>query len=305
MDLEILFCSDPDDPAQVDPAYSREAELARCADLSLSLLDHEALVDEQDPRRAARRIPRTSAPRLGVYRGWMLSVESYAALSAVLAERGLTLINSLDQYRHCHHLPASYELIRAHTPRTVWLAADAAPAQIMAALAVFQGAPVILKDYVKSQKHFWTEACFIPSSSDADQVQRVVDRFRELQGELQGGLVFRQYVELETIGAHPESGMPLGLEYRLVVLDGAAVAVFPYWDEASTPPDAAPPLPRFEGVLRSIQSRFFTADLARTRSGEWILVELGDGQVAGYPDRADPSPVYRAIAALAGRGRRE
>jgi hypothetical protein len=36
-------------------------------------------------------------------------------------------------------------------------------------------------------------------------------------------------------------------------------------------------------------------DVARRRDGEWIIVELGDGQVAGLPDSADPRAFYAAL----------
>jgi hypothetical protein len=37
-------------------------------------------------------------------------------------------------------------------------------------------------------------------------------------------------------------------------------------------------------------------------NGDWIIVELGDGQVAGLPDGADPVAFYRAIAARTVQG---
>lgn len=38
-------------------------------------------------------------------------------------------------------------------------------------------------------------------------------------------------------------------------------------------------------------------DVALRDSGDWMIVELGDGQVAGLPDGADSTEFYRAIAA--------
>ena len=68
----------------------------------------------------------------------------------------------------------------------------------------------MLKDFVKSRKHEWAEACFIPSASDRASVERVVRRFLELQDDdLSEGLVFREFVEFEPLGRHPKSGMPL------------------------------------------------------------------------------------------------
>jgi hypothetical protein len=44
-------------------------------------------------------------------------------------------------------------------------------------------------------------------------------------------------------------------------------------------------------------------DVARRRGGEWIVVELGDGQVAGLPERADVEGFYRGLVAGLGSPR--
>jgi hypothetical protein len=153
----------------------------------------------------------------------MVTVEQYARFYQALATRGVLLVNTPDAYRHCHHLPESYSEIEGHTPRSVWLpvAGEIDRDEIMDLLCPFGDTPLVVKDYVKSQKHVWEEACFIPSASDRRAVERVVRWFLELQGaDLAGGLVFREFVELEPLGRHPKSRMPLPLEYRLFFLDG-------------------------------------------------------------------------------------
>ncbi len=73
-------------------------------------------------------------------------------------------------------------------------------------------------DIVKSRKHEWDEACFIPAADDKSAVEQVVSRFVELQGDdLAGGLAFREFVELDPVGRHPRSGLRLGREYRLLI----------------------------------------------------------------------------------------
>jgi hypothetical protein len=154
---------------------------------------------------------------------------------------------------------------------------------------------VIVKDFVKSRKHEWAEACFIPSAADRAAVGRVVGRFLELQGDdLNEGLVFRQYVEFQPIGVHPKSGMPLTDEYRSFWLDGVPVFWAPYWDEAVYDV-AEPPLDTLAGVAASVRSRFFSMDVARRRDGGWMIVELGDGQVSGLPRESDADRFYEAL----------
>lgn len=170
----------------------------------------------------------------------------------------------------------------------------------MGLLAEFGSAPVVLKDFVKSRKHEWEEACFIPSASDYSAVERVVRRFIELQGDdLALGLVFREFVELAELGRHPKSGMPLTREFRLFFANQKLIACFPYWDDVEYGA-ADVPLAHFGVLAARVDSHFFTMDVAQRRDGEWVVVELGDGQVAGLPERADVLAFYRAlIAALA------
>ncbi|MBC8102560.1 MAG: ATP-grasp domain-containing protein, partial [Cytophagales bacterium] len=57
-----------------------------------------------------------------------------------------------------------------------------------------------------------------------------------------------------------------------------------------------PPSLRFAGVARQVRSRFFTMDVAQQDAdGEWLIVEIGDGQVSGLPEGMDRAAFYDAI----------
>jgi hypothetical protein len=166
---------------------------------------------------------------------------------------------------------------------------------IMARLDVFGSAPLILKDYVTSRKHEWAEACYIPSAADRAAVERVVTRFLDLQGEdLNDGLVFRAFLPLEPLTVHSKSGMPLAREFRLFFLDGAPLDPIPYWEEGAYAGET-PPLALFRAMAARVPSRFFAMDVARRADSTWIVIELGDGQVAGLPARAGAAAFYRAL----------
>jgi len=154
---------------------------------------------------------------------------------------------------------------------------------------------VIVKDYVKSRKHEWEEACYIPSASDRASVERVVRRFLELQGEdLNEGLVFREYVEFEPLTKHSKSGMPLTKEFRFFYLDNKPVYSVEYWEEGDYEGISAP-VELFDTIAKGVQSSFFTMDVAKRLNGEWMVVELGDAQVAGLPEHADAAEFYGSI----------
>jgi len=167
----------------------------------------------------------------------------------------------------------------------------------MEMLTPFGDAPLVVKDYVKSQKHRWNEACFIPSARDSEAVRRVASRFIELQdASLTGGLVFREFVELEPLTTHSKSGMPLTKEFRTFFLDNRPLVSIEYWEEGEYD-NERPPSELFLDVAARVKSRFFTMDVARSNDRRWIIMELGDGQVAGLPDRLDPNRFYGALAA--------
>ena len=116
-----------------------------------------------------------------------------------------------------------------------------------------------------------------------------------MQGDdLNEGLVFREFVEFQPLAAHSKSKMPLTKEFRLFFLDGELLESFEYWDEGDYS-GSRPPENIFADVARQVQSRFFTMDIAQTVGGDWQIVELGDGQVAGLPDNADIPRFYQQL----------
>lgn len=296
VEMLIVFCCDPLEPRCVDRAFGTESEAADRLGIPRVLVDHNALVRGEEPSRVVRRVPEEDEPILAAYRGWMVTPQQYQRLYESLATKHIRLINDPDQYRHAHYLPENYPIIEEHTPRSVWLTGDLGIDRIMAALAPFGDAPLVLKDFVKSRKHEWDVACYIPSAASRTAVERVVTRFLELQGEdLAEGLVFREFVEFEPIGVHPRSGMPITEEYRIFWLDGAPIFWAPYWDGAGYK-DTRPPIDQFTEVAAAVRSRFFTMDVARRLDGGWMIVELGDGQASGLPREIDAGPFHEALS---------
>jgi hypothetical protein len=296
--MRIIFCEDPLRPRKVDEMYQPEADAITAQGLKYAVVNYESLVNEGDPIQAVKRVPSEQQPTIGIYRGWMLKPNQYAELYNALTEKGFQLINEPQAYRHCHYLPESYSIIERYTPKSVWIDVSGAVQidEIMALLAPFGSRPIVVKDFVKSQKHYWKEACFIPSALDREAVERVVNRFLELQGDfLNEGLVFREFIEFEPLTVHSKSGMPLSKEFRVFVLDGEPLYVVEYWEEGVYQ-ELSLPLGKFSEVMQKVKSRFFTMDIAKRKDGEWMIIELGDAQVAGLPDSADIRKFYEALA---------
>ncbi|HEX6039468.1 ATP-grasp domain-containing protein [Longimicrobium sp.] len=297
--MRFLYPAHPLSPREVDPDFEAEADLARALGADVSVLHLEPLLEDGDARRAVRFVEAADDER-AVYRGWILPAHLYQRLYETLAEwKGLALVSDPDAYRAAQHLPQAYARLEGHTPETVWLRAeDATPERVVEAAAQLGDGPALLKDFVKSEKHAWEEACFIPSATDRAAVLRVADAFRARRGSaLEGGLVFRRFVPLRRTGVHARSGMPVAVEVRCFFVAGALAARIRYWEGQM---DDLPDVPEAMLALGGrIDSPFFTMDFAQREDGTWTVIETGDGQVSGFQDSAEGMrAVYTALVAM-------
>ncbi|WP_438447036.1 ATP-grasp domain-containing protein [Gorillibacterium sp. sgz5001074] len=295
--MKILYCSDPLNDKVVDMEYEHEFERARKLGMDVHLISLEALL-EGDLTYSVKRVPFFDAPEIFIYRGWMLKPFDYERLYDALQMKNAILINSPSAYRNGHYFPYFYKAIQNTTPYSVWVDINELENGfdvLFEKIRTFGSRPVIIKDYVKSRKHEWEEACFIPDASDKQRVQYVVQNFMDRQGsELNGGIVIREFIQLEQITKHPKSGMPLSNEYRLFFLHHQLIECTEYWDEAAYQ-DEAPDLEFFKEIARDIPSHFFTMDVAKMANGDWTIIEIGDGQVSGLPSHANVEKFYQSI----------
>lgn len=274
--MVVLFPNFPLRPGDVDPDFAEERTAALAAGFEAQLYSHEAVV-AGDVARAVRGCRPTERPVPAVLRGWMLTGDQYAALYGSLGDRGYLVVNDPAAYAEAHYLPLAYPKLAGETPLTVWTERP----DVGEAWELYQqlrGGDVILKDHVKSAKHRWLEACFIPAGAPRDRFDRVLNTFvAERDRLLERGFVLRRYVPLVTAGRDMR-GHPAADECRLFYVDG---------DLLVTPiPALGPPaerLRRFAELARTFRSRFMSVDVARTEAGEWIVIEVGDGGVSGLP----------------------
>ncbi|MFD9844066.1 ATP-grasp domain-containing protein [Streptomyces parvus] len=287
----FLFCADPLRASRPDPQFADDLAAARAAGGRIALLDHDALL-AGDAAGAVARVARDSGPYW--YRGWMIPSARYAELEAALGARGCSLLTDAVGYRRAHELPGWYAEFDGLTPHSVWRAAvpgDPPPsADELAGIAAPLGpGPGIVKDFVKSRKHEWDEACYVPELADRVQLASVVGRFLELQGDfLAGGLVLRAFEPFVAGG-----------EARVWWVDGEAVLVTAHPDTPDRHP--VPELPSVREAVGRLGLRWVTTDLALREDGVWRVVEVGDGQVSGVPVGAETGELFAALAAAGAR----
>ena len=272
----LLVPCDPLNPRRVDPHFKPQADAARSAGVEVARINHDSL---DRPADAVAGVP---ASEDAVYRGWMMTAAQYSDLAAALAGRGVRLRTSPAEYRTAHEFPGWYDVLRPLTPESVWTSGADLPGLETARLQLGSG-PAVLRDHVKSMKHYWHEAAYIPDLADADAVRRVAERFLSLREEsFTGGFVLRRFEDFT------------GAEARTWWIGGRCALVTPHPDT----PDELPKdvdLAALEPLVAGLMLPFVTVDLVRRTDGAWRVVELGDAQVSDWPTSQSPTALITAL----------
>ncbi|WP_420117201.1 ATP-grasp domain-containing protein [Micromonospora sp.] len=276
----LIVPADPLRPRRPDPHFAPEAQAARAAGHPVAVVDHDALAAGRDVTRAVAGVP---AADDAVYRGWMLSAARYAGFAGALRARQVTLRTDPDRYRRAHELPGWYATAAALTPQSCWTV-GVDRSDFDRARTALGGGPAVLRDWTKSAKHHWHEACFVPELADGDAAWRVATRLRELRDDdFACGFVLRRFEPLA------------GVEIRTWWVDGRCVLTGPHPDTPAELPDVPVDLGPLAAVVTALDLPFVTADLAWRTDGRWRLVEIGDGQVSDRPSTMAPEALVAAL----------
>lgn len=206
--------------------------------------------------------------------------------------RGGKLLNGTRAYGYADS-PASWSYdLGDLTPRT-WTDFSRLP----------DGVSFIIKG-AKADKSRW-DRMFAADAAAARTLMAALARETASRGE---ELVAREYVPLERLGGLA-GACPVSTEFRAFVLDGEVLAVGFYWDpeDCERTPPKPEEIPRefLQGAITRLEEnecplRYYTLDVARKTTGEWVVVEVNDGQRAGL-STVDPFALYeRAALALSG-----
>lgn len=275
----FLFCSDPLNKRKPDMDYEEEYEAATANGFKVLLFSYEDLLEFSKVN-----MPLSEENCRVIYRGWMLKPKDYECLYKGLLAKNYYLINNPEEYINTHYLPNWYKYAEGMTPKTKWSNSIPSKEEIVDMLKEFGVEPLIVKDYVKSRKHEWFKSCYIKNAADTEKALEVINNFINGQGDdLNQGIVLREFTNLESIGFHEKSGMPISEELRLFIFNYKVVCTIGYWDGKGINE-----FPKFVDEvlekLKDVKNNFFTIDIAKKCDGDWIIMELGDGQVSGLQE---------------------
>jgi len=214
-----------------------------------------------------------------IYRGWMLTEPEYRRFEAAITARGLALATGTESYMRAHSIRGWIDSFRDLTAPTVLIPANADRDAILAAA-----------DSIPSEHGF-----FLKGESKSEHGMSFAAN-KEVLPEL-----IRGFLDYSTV---TEDGMLalrsfLPLDHRVAEIRswwiGGELVFSPIHPNFENPElinplklssDLRVSLDTFLDSLRpgiqSLENRFLTADIALTESGEWTLIEIGDGQVSGF-----------------------
>jgi hypothetical protein len=287
--VKILFPNDPLHQRKPDPDYVTEFEAAASAGFRCALFSLEAL-RAGDIRSALEVCPGAAEPDEWLtHRCWMMSDSLYAKLHAGLVELGYAPQVSPEAYAEAHYLPLAFKHIAPLTADSRWMeGCDEESAWVL-----FQdlGSDAIIKDWVKSAKHRWRDACYIPAGTTRERFGEIFQNFLAARGALfEKGIVLRRFHNLAQL-CEDMKGQPVHEEYRMFFYRGELLAATP----ASNGDGPFGQIEKWTTVAQKFASPFITIDVAREESGDWLVIESGDAGVSGLPLSIEPSQFFSAL----------
>lgn len=233
-----------------------------------------------------RPAPLTAVGRFGVS-------TNYAELYAQLAAQGVRLVHTPAQYRLTSELPEWYPLLADLTPRSVWFAQPPSAAQIEREF----GWPVFLKGSRQTSRHRAALAIL----RSREEYARAAEEYARSPLLRAQALVCRELVPLRLVPAPPSDRIPPAFEFRTFWWRGQCVGAGPYWaalaDYSWSAAERRAALAVAAEAARRLAVPFLVVDVAQTQRGEWIVIEVNDGQESGYAGIA-PLVLWQAVVAI-------
>lgn len=240
---------------------------------------------------SCRHVWNVDQPVLAVAR--MGAAQDYARRFEELAELGIRLIHSPEDYARSSELPAWYSSLVDLTPRSLWFEHFPTVEEVERHFRW----PVFIKGQRQTNRH------------RADQcVIRNPDHLLRLQAQWRGEpilawqrVVCREFIPLRPVAIPAPGNLQRSFEFRTFCWHGRCVGIGPYWigesyalsnDERQSAVELA------ETAARRMALPFLVVDVAQARDGRWWVIEINDGQDSGYAG-VNPMLMWRNVLDIA------
>ncbi|HEY1123089.1 MAG TPA: ATP-grasp domain-containing protein [Haloferula sp.] len=227
----------------------------------------------------------------GVWIGYVPLPSHYEQIYKAALSRNIRLLNSPDQYRRAEEFDRFYPFIADLTAESRCISTLAECEEAARQL----GYPVFLKGTIQSNKAKGIGSCV---AQDTDQLVTIATTLLSSHRRSLGKVIVRKLLDLRYSRIGP-GGFPFGREYRAFIHAGQIVGLGFYWEGD----DELAPLNPSEHeqvthlaleAFRRLEVPYLTVDIGQTTQGDWIVIEVGDGQFSGLSQ----IPVHQLWARL-------
>lgn len=221
--------------------------------------------------------------------------EDYAARFEAFSRQGITLVHTPAEYQLTSSLPDWYPRLADLTARSEWF--DAPPPASMVSERF--GWPVFVKGERQTSRHQRKLSIL----NGPAEYEAAVETWRRDPILSWQRMVCREFLPLRLVGEQAPHAMPRAFEFRSFWWKGECVGIGPYWQDAPyemSVREREAALALGADAARRIGVTFLVVDLAQTRDGRWVVIEINDGQDAGYAG-VKPYFLWRRVIELESR----
>lgn len=204
---------------------------------------------------------------------------------------GAKMINSYSEHTYVADLGNWYFDLQDVTPRT-WNELHTIP----------DTGPFVLKGETNSKKFLFNTHMFAQDKAAAIAVHSRLCEDSLLQYQK---IYIREFVPLYTY-MEGLQGLPITKEFRFFAYRNKILCGAYYWESHRLDLEEMNIFPDVNEVPKNLLDKianvvgemcnFYAIDVAQTKSGEWILIELNDGQMSGLSAN-DPNVMYKNLKA--------
>lgn len=213
----------------------------------------------------------------------------YKELENDLSLQNSKLINTFKQHEFIADIRNWSTVLKDYTPKT-WYTVEDIPYN--------DNGPFVVKGLTNSRKHNWNTKMYSPNKTE---LGTIISNLFDDSLINQQGICIRKYEKLQEITTGIND-LPITIELRVFVYNDTIIADSFYWssyiNETMNKLGFLPNLTHFSecgetapfillnNVIKTLSKEkdcpsFYVIDIAKKEDGEWMVIELNDGQMSG------------------------
>lgn len=203
---------------------------------------------------------------------------------------GAEMINSYNEHLFVANIKEWYSILHSYTAKTY--------DQLH---LIPETGPFVLKGTTNSKKFLWDTHMFARDKKEAIEVHSKLSHDGLLEDQ---EIVIREYIPLITY-TQGLRGLPITREFRFFCYQCTILSGGYYWsshvdevvekgcsiDPAIVPKDWLQKVVNYAGLY----TNFYSLDVAQAENGQWIVIELNDGQMSGLSEN-DADTMYSNLS---------